>query len=118
MGIQIWAGKGFESQKALRFFQERRVQAQRVDLLRYGMGRRELESVLAVVGLDALVDRQGAAFAASAVRYSDRADLMLAALLEDPRLLKAPIVRDGPRRATVGYCPDVWKTWLAEDQTG
>ena len=31
-------------------------------------------------------------------------------LLENPWLFRAPIVRNG-RQATVGYCPDVWKTW-------
>ena len=31
-------------------------------------------------------------------------------LLDNPRLLKTPIVRNG-RQATVGYCPDVWQGW-------
>ena len=33
-----------------------------------------------------------------------------ARLLEDPTLLKTPIVRNG-KQATVGYRPDVWETW-------
>ena len=54
MGLQIYAGKGFDTQKAERFFKERRIAYQRVDVLKYGIGRRELESVAAAVGLDAL----------------------------------------------------------------
>ena len=56
MGYQIYCGKGFDTQKAERFFKERRVSYQRVDVLKYGIGKRELESVAAAVGLDALCD--------------------------------------------------------------
>ena len=110
MAIQLWEGKGFDSQKALRYFQERRIPVQRIDLLRYGISRRELESVRAQVGFDALIDRESRAFAASAVRFSNREELLFQALLDDPRLLRAPIVRNG-KLATVGYAPDVWGGW-------
>ena len=40
MGYQIYCGKGFDTQKAERFFKERRVAYQRVDVLKYGIGRR------------------------------------------------------------------------------
>jgi len=110
VGIQIWEGKGFDSQKAVRYFQERRIPVQRIDLLRYGISRRELESVRAQVGLESLIDRGGRAFAASAVRFSDREELLFQALLDNPRLLRAPIVRNG-KLATVGYKPDVWGGW-------
>ena len=110
MSIQIWEAKGFDSQKAVRYFQERRIPVQRIDLLRFGISRRELESVRAQVGLDALIDREGRAFAASAVRFSDREDLIFQALLDDPRLLRAPIVRNG-KLATVGYQPEAWSAW-------
>jgi len=110
MGIQIWEGKGFDSQKAVRYFQERRAPVQRIDLLRHGISRRELESVRAQVGFEALIDREGRAFATSAARFSDREELLFQALLDDPRLLRAPIVRCG-RLATVGYKPGVWSGW-------
>ena len=54
--IQLYAGKGFDTQKAERYFKERRIPYQRVDVLRFGMGRRELESVRAAVGLQARAD--------------------------------------------------------------
>ena len=111
MGIQIWETKGFDSQKAVRFFQERRIPVQRIDLLRYGISRRELESVRSQVSLEGLIDRESRAFAVSAVRFSDRESLIFQALLDEPRLLRAPIVRNG-RMATAGYCPEVWGGWL------
>ena len=55
--IQIYFyKKNFDAQKAERFFRERRVQVQMIDLSRAPIGRRELESVKARVGLDALSD--------------------------------------------------------------
>ncbi|MCL2748155.1 MAG: hypothetical protein FWE59_05815, partial [Oscillospiraceae bacterium] len=33
-------------------------------------------------------------------------------LLDDPTLFRSPIVRNG-KQATIGYQPEVWKTWLA-----
>ena len=110
MGIQIWEAKGFESQKAVRYFQERSIPVQRIDLLRFGISKRELESVRAQVGLDALIDREGRAFAASTIRYANNETLIWETLLAQPKLLRAPIVRCG-KLATVGYRPEVWDTW-------
>ena len=111
MGYQIYCGKGFDTQKAERFFKERRVSYQRVDVLKYGIGKRELESVAAAVGLDALCDRESKAYRESVIAYTQSRDSILAGLMEKPQLLRLPIVRDG-RRATVGYCPEIWEEWL------
>ena len=111
MGYQIYCGKGFDTQKAERFFKERRIAYQRVDVLKYGIGKRELESVAAAVGLDALCDRDSKAFRESVIAYTQNRDTILNGLMEKPQLLKLPIVRDG-RRATVGFCPQIWEDWL------
>lgn len=113
MGLQIYCGKGFDTQKAERFFKERRVSYQRVDVLRYGIGKRELENVAAAVGLEALCDRQSKAFRESVIAYTQNRDAILAGLMEKPQLLRLPIVRCG-KLATVGVCPDVWTRWLEE----
>lgn len=113
MGLQIYAGKGFDTQKAERFFKERRVSYQRVDVLKYGIGRRELESVAAAVGLDNLCDKESKAFRESVIAYTQSRDTILNGLMEKPQLLKLPIVRNG-RLATVGHAPDVWEKWLAD----
>lgn len=111
MGLQIFAGKGFDTQKAERFFKERRISYQRVDVLKYGIGRRELESVAAAVGLDGLCDRESKAFRESVIAYTQNRETILSGLLEKPQLLRLPIVRCG-RLATVGYCPQVWESWI------
>ena len=113
MGLQIYAGKGFDTQKAERFFKERRIAYQRVDLLKYGIGKRELESVAAAVGLDALCDKDTKAWRESVLAYTQSRETILNGLIEKPQLLKLPIVRSG-RLATVGCCPDVWETWIEE----
>ncbi len=109
MNIQIYGkSKCFDTKKAERYFKERRVKFQSVDLLRYGMSPRELESVKRAVGLDAMIDEK--AEGAEVLRYLAYEGDKLEKLQEDPRLLRTPIVRNG-KQATVGYCPDVWKTW-------
>ena len=109
MNIQIYAlKKNFDVQKAERYFKERRIPYQAIDLLRYGMSRGELTSVKNAVGLDAMLNPKAADYAL--VQHLAYEQDKIERLLEDPSLLQTPIVRNG-RQATVGYCPDVWKTW-------
>ncbi len=109
MNIQIFGkNKCFDTKKAERWFKERRIKYQSVDLLRYGMSRGELTSVKNAVGLDALIDEK--APGAELLRYLARDEDRLDKLFEDPRLLRTPVVRNG-KQATVGYAPEVWATW-------
>lgn len=109
MNIQIWGkSKCFDTKKAERYFKERRIKYQYIDLLRYGMSRGELTSVKNAVGLDALSDPKAADY--PLLQYLAYDSDKLEKLLEMPELLKTPIVRNG-KKATVGYCPDVWKDW-------
>lgn len=112
MNIQIFGkSKCFDTKKAERYFKERKIKYQLIDLPRYGMSKREFESVKSVVGLDAMIDEKSKDY--DLLKYlaydSDRAEK----LMEDPSLIKTPIVRNG-KKATVGYCPDVWKLWEKE----
>ena len=113
MGLQIYAGKGFDTQKAERFFKERRISYQRVDVLKFGIGKRELESVVSAVGLDVVCAKDSKAFRESVIADPQNRDTILSGLMEKPQLLKLPLVRNG-RLATVGYCPDVWEKWIEE----
>ena len=109
MNIQIFGkNKCFDTKKAERWFKERRIKYQFVDLGRYGMSRRELESVKAAVGLDAMLNEKDPDY--PLVQYLASNEAKLEKLFDCPWLIKTPIVRNG-RQATVGYCPDVWKTW-------
>lgn len=112
MNIQIFGTKKcFDTKKAERYFKERRVPFQRIDLLDKGMSRGELANVCrAVGGLDAVLDEKCRDQDTLAlVRYLTE-DAKLDKVLGNQQLLKTPIVRNG-KLATVGYQPDVWKTW-------
>ena len=112
MNIQIFGTKKcFDTKKAERYFKERRIPFQRIDLAEKGMSRGEWKSVCqALGGEDALLDENCKDKDTLAlVRYLTP-DARTEKILENPQLLRTPIVRNG-RLATVGYCPDLWKTW-------
>ena len=109
MNIQIFGkSKCFETKKAERWFKERRVRIQAVDLKKQGMSLGELTSVMNAVGLEAMVDPKHPD--AVLVSYLASGQAKLEKLFEDPTLLRTPVVRNG-RKATVGYCPEVWAQW-------
>ncbi|MEE0449232.1 MAG: ArsC/Spx/MgsR family protein [Collinsella sp.] len=112
MNIQIFGTKkSFDTKKAQRYFKERRIKVQFIDLKEKGMSKGELQSVMrAVGGIDAVVDEnakdQDTVALITYLAESQKFDK----LLENQQILREPIVRNG-QKATVGYCPDVWKTW-------
>lgn len=109
MNIQIFgASKCFDTKKAERYFKERRIKYQYIDLYRYGISRGELASVIASVGLDFLVNPKDPDY--ELFTHLARKEDKIEKLFEIPEMLKTPIVRNG-RQATVGYCPDIWKDW-------
>ena len=113
MALQIYCGKNFDTQKAERFFKERRIPYQRIDILKYGIGRRELETIAAATGLDALCDKESKAYRESVIAYTQSRETILSGLMEKPQLLRLPIVRCG-RLATAGFAPETWTRWLEE----
>lgn len=109
MNIQIFGkSKCFDTKKAERWFKERRIRFQSVDILKFGLSKGELTSVKNAVGLEALIDPKSPD--ASLLQYLAYDADKFEKLLEDPKLLRTPIVRNG-RQATVGYHPEIWETW-------
>lgn len=112
MNIQIFGTKkSFDTKKAQRYFKERRIKFQFIDLREKEMSKGELQSVMrAVGGLDALIDPkakdQDTVALITYLAESQKFDK----LLENQQVLREPIVRNG-KQATVGYEPDTWKTW-------
>lgn len=112
MNTQIFGTKkSFDTKKAQRYFKERRIKVQFIDLKEKEMSKGELQSVMrAVGGIDAVIDPnakdQDTAALITYLAESQKFDK----LLENQQILREPIVRNG-QKATVGYCPDVWKTW-------
>ncbi len=112
MNIQIFGvNKCADTRKAQRFFKERGIRVQFVDLAEKGLSKGELRSVAAKVPLDQLMDRTSPRFAAKGLSHAWLdANKIEGILLEDPLLFRTPIVRNG-KDATVGHCPEIWKTW-------
>ena len=112
MNIQIFGkSKCFDSKKAERYFKERRIKYQYVDLLRYGLSPKEFDAVLrGVGGIDCLINWDNKSEAVSLMRYMDDADAKEDKVFDDPSLMRTPIVRNG-KQVTLGYCPDIWATW-------
>ena len=103
-----------DTRKAERFFKDRRVAVQLVDLSQKGLSAGELRSVAARVGgVEALIDREGKRYVDKGLKYAAPTGPRIEAMLvDDPLLLRTPIVRSSAG-ATVGYQPEVWEQWLA-----
>ena len=112
MNIQIFGkSKCFDTKKAERYFKERRIKYQFIDILRFGLSGKEFDSVLrAVGGIDKLIDWSGKSEQIALLRYMDDVRAKEDKVFDDPSLMKTPIVRNG-KQATVGFCPEVWSTW-------
>ena len=112
MNIQIFGtSKSFDTKKAERWFKERRIKYQYIDLVKYGMSGKEFDSVLrAVGGIDALIDWDGKSPEITLMKYMDDPRAKEDKVFDDPSLMKAPVVRNG-KLATVGFKPEVWSTW-------
>ena len=83
MNIQIYGSKkSFDTKKAERYFKERKIKYQYIDLHQFGMAKAVFEAAKKCIPVEDMIDRKA----------------------------KAPIVRNG-KAFTLGYCPDIWKDW-------
>ena len=112
MNIQIFGTKkSSDTRKAERFFKERRIRFQSVDLKEKGLSKGEFQVVMkAVGGIEAMIDQDARDKDLLALINHISADDKADKVFENQTVLKMPIVRNG-RAATVGYEPDIWKTW-------
>lgn len=111
MNIQVYAFKrNFDVQKAERYFKERGIAFQFVDLTRHTPGLRELELFKSQIGLQNLIDKDSNLWKESTIRFLNTEQAILEALASNIKLLKTPVVRNG-RQATVGYKPEIWANW-------
>ncbi|HNX15341.1 MAG TPA: arsenate reductase family protein [Oscillospiraceae bacterium] len=112
MNIQIFGiSKCFDTKKAQRYFSERKIKVQFIDLKEKPMSRGEFNSVKAAVGgYEKLVDENCKDQDLLALYKYLTKEAKEEKILENQVLLKTPIVRNG-KQATVGYAPEVWKTW-------
>ena len=114
MNIQIFGTKKCnETKKAERFFKERGIKYQFVDMKKKGMSKGEFNSVAqANGGLDHMINWEGKDQNLLAlIKYIANED-KLEKVLENPQVIKIPVVRNG-KQSTLGYQPDVWKKWIS-----
>ena len=115
MNIQIYVvKKNPDVLKAERFFKERKIPYQLVDLKKHKLGRKELDVFVQAVGARALVDRDGKKALERPVAHMTIDSLIITELLNDPTAMKSPIVRNGSR-LTIGADEAVWKGWLERE---
>ncbi len=112
MNIQIFGTKkSFDSKKAERYFKEGGIKYQFIDMKEKGRSKGEFNAVCqAVGGYEKLIDpdcRDKDLLAL--IRYIAEED-RVEKILENQKILKVPIVRNG-KQAAIGYEPDVWKEW-------
>ncbi len=112
MNIQIFGtSKCFDTKKAERWFKERRIKYQMIDLVKYGMSGGEFDSVLrAVGGIDALINWDSKSPDIDLLKYLSEERQKEDKVYDNQKLIRTPVVRNG-KQATVGFCPEVWETW-------
>ncbi len=112
MNIQIFGKTNcFDTKKAERYFKERGMKYQFINLKEKGMSKGEFNGVKqAVGGVDAMLDEKAKEKDLTILlKYLSEVDKE-EKILENQQVLKTPIVRNG-KLATVGYQPEVWKKW-------
>ncbi len=116
MNIQIFGkAKCFDTKKAERYFKERRIKFQMIDVAKFGMSKGEYKSIKTALrcSLEDLVNEKSKKYEQSFIKYLASEEAKEEKLLENQELFKTPIVRNG-KKATLGYCPEEWKKWEEE----
>lgn len=109
MNIQIFGTKKCnETRKAERYFKERSIPFHFRDLNEKEVSKGELDNIKAVIPVEELIDTEGKEYKKQNLQYIKHD--VEEALLSNALLFKTPVVRNG-RSVTIGYQPDVWKTW-------
>ena len=112
MNIQIFGTKKCsDTRKAERFFKERGIKYQFIDMKEKGMSKGEFNSIAQVNGgVEAMLNPDAKDQDTLAlIRYLSPED-KLEKLLGKPQVIKTPLVRNG-KQSTLGYQPEVWKGW-------
>ena len=112
MNVQIFGtNKSQDTKKALRFFKERGLKPQFVDLKERAMAPGELGRFVQKFGLNAVVDTKGKAYERSGLEYLRVGDEeMTQKLMDDPALMVQPLLRSG-NTLTVGWDEEAWRAW-------
>jgi arsenate reductase-like glutaredoxin family protein len=120
MEVQVFGiKKSADTRKALRFFSDRRIRAHFVDLDERPAAAGELKRFAQKFGVDALIDRESKTFAELGLTHARMSeDRWLEKLMDEPRLLRMPLVRQlgqqGSGKLTIGLAETEWKQWVEQ----
>ncbi len=108
--IQIFGvRKCHDTNKAIRYFKERGIKTQFIDLTEKGLSKGELDSVARNIPLEQLIDTEGKQYQKRQLGF--KIFDLESELLDDPLLFKTPITRCG-RDSALGVTPEVWAKWI------
>lgn len=111
MNLQIFGTKKcFDTKKAERYFKERNIKYQWIDLNEKGLSKGELDSVKLSISLNDLINKNAKEYKSLNLEFIRNTSTREELLMDNPKLYQTPIVRNG-RKATVGYHPEIWKEW-------
>lgn len=111
MNIQIFGRKKcFDTKKAERYFKERNIKFQFIDIDIKGLSKGELNSVKASVSINTLINISSKDYTKLNLDKIRSVEVKEDILLSNPKLIKTPIVRNG-KLATLGYKNDIWQKW-------
>ena len=112
MNIQIFGTKKCnDTKKAERYFKERRIKYQFIDMKEKGMSKGEFNSVAAANGgLENMINWEGRDKDTLALIKYITDEEKLEKVLDNPQVIKTPVVRNG-KQSTLGYRPEIWKGW-------
>ncbi|WP_326512929.1 arsenate reductase family protein [Clostridium intestinale] len=111
MNIQIFGTKKcFDTKKAERYFKERKIKYQFIDLTEKAISKGELQNIRKSLTLNALINIKSKEYEKSNLKNIRGDEVKEEILLKNPKLFVTPVVRNG-KEATVGYEPEVWKQW-------
>jgi Spx/MgsR family transcriptional regulator len=112
MNIQIFGTKKcFDTKKAERFFKERNIKYQLIDLSEKSMSKGELTSVLKTVSINDLINTKSRDYTRLNFNNIRSAEIKAELLLKNQKVMNTPIVRNG-KEATVGCNMEVWNKWI------
>jgi len=116
MNIQIFGRKkSFDTKKAERFFKERKIKFQLIDLDEKGISKGELNSVKKSININDLIDINSKLYMSLNLNKIRSSEIKENIILTNPKVIKAPIVRDG-NKATIGYDTDTWEEWIKDSR--
>lgn len=111
MNIQVFGRKKcFDTKKAERYFKERKINFQFIDIDIKGLSKGELNSVKRNILINELINQSSKEYKNLNLDKIRSNDMKEEILLKNPKLFNSPIVRNG-NTATLGYKKEIWDSW-------